>query len=217
MQSLFKKTGGARIGWINASWPLAQLSATQDKLTVKSFVLGEYTFTPEQVSMVERYVRIPVLAWGIRVRHCIPDYPQQIIFWSLGSPDEVIAGIQNTGFIPAGSSSTNPVRQGIPIKWSAIIAAIVIWNALFMLPLLGQAHTNSAPNGFIVMPLIAAFAFSIGVLRSPTLQRLVLKPDRHVGEIRPLLLLLSFISGLLFVVFSILLASGAFNQASMHH
>ena len=217
MQSLYTKTGGARIGWINASWPLAQLSATQDKLTVKALVLGKYTFTPEQVSAVERYVVIPVLGWGIRIQHCVPDYPQKIIFWSLGSPDEVITGIRNSGFIPTGSSSVNPVRQGIPIRWSAIIAAIVIWNALFMLPALGPAHTNSVPNVLILLPLLAAFGFSIGVLMSPTLQRLVLKPDRHVGEIRSLLLLLSSISGLLLVVFSILLASGAFNQASMHH
>jgi hypothetical protein len=217
MQSLFNKTGGARIGWMNASWPLARLSATQDKLTVKALVLGEYTFTPEQVSAVERYVVIPVLGWGIRVQHCVPDYPQQIIFWSLGSPDDVIAGIQNAGFIPTGSSSTNPVHQGIPIKWSAIIAAIVIWNALFIPLFLGQTHTNLAPNGLMLMPLLAAFGFSIGVLMSPTLQRLILKPDRRVGEIRPLLLLLSCISGLLIIVFTILLASGAFNQASMHH
>jgi hypothetical protein len=47
---------------------------------------------------------------------------------------------------------------------------------------------------------------------SPKLQRIILKPARSVGEIRPLLRLLAFISGILLIIFSILLACGAFNQ-----
>lgn len=213
MQPSFKMTGGARIGWINASWPLAKLSATQDKLTVTAHLLGTYNFTPQQVSAVERYVMIPVLAWGVRVRHCVPEYPQQIIFWSLGSPDGVLGGIRDTGFVPVASNSAIPAHRGIPVRWSAIIAAIIVWNALFMLPFAGRGSAHSAPNWLVLVPLIATFGLSLGTLTSPTLQRLILKPDRSVGEIRPFLLLLTFVTGLLLVVFTILLASGAFNQA----
>src|SRR6266702_2967142 len=132
MQPSFTKTGGARFGWVNATWPLAQLSATHDKLTVTARLLGTYTFSPEQVSAVERYVMVPVLAWGVRVRHCVPEYPQRIIFWCIGSPETVLGGIRDSGFVPAASDSAVPVRRGMPVRWSAIIASVVIWSALFM-------------------------------------------------------------------------------------
>lgn len=212
MQPSFKRTGGARIGWVSASWPLAQLCATQDKLTVKASLLGTYTFTPQQVSAVERYVMIPVLAWGVRVRHTVPEYPQQIVFSSLGSPDGVLGGIRDAGFVPVGSSSGIPVHRGIPARWSAIFAAIIVWNVLFMLPFAGRGSADSAPNWLVLVPLIAAFGFSIGTLRSPRLQHLILKPGRNVGEIRHFLSLLACVTGLLLVVFAILVASGAFNQ-----
>ena len=213
MQQPFTKSVGAQIGWINASWPLAQISVSSDRLTITARLLGTYAFTPGQVSAVERYVMIPVLAWGIRVRHHVPDYPQRIIFWSLGSPEAVLGGIRGSGFIPAGLTSTTPVRRGIPVRWSAIIVAIVVWNALFMLPFAGHDRAASTPDWLVLVPLFAAFALSIGILTSPTLQRLILKPDRSVGEIRPFLRLLAFICGLLSVIFSILVATGAFNQA----
>jgi hypothetical protein len=212
MQASFTKTGGARIGWLNASWPLAKLSATHDNLTLTARLFGKYRFSREQVSAIERYVMIPVLAWGVRVRHCVPDYPQQIIFWSLGSPDDVLSGILATGFVPAATISTTPLPRGIPVRWSAIIVTIVAWNALFMFPFVGRERSASPPNGLILVPLIAALGLSVAALKSSTLQRLILKPERSVGEIRPFLLLLAFISGVLLVVFTILLATGAFHQ-----
>ena len=176
----FTKTGGARIGWVNASWPLARLSATHDKLTVAARMLGTYTFNPEQVCAVERYVLIPLVAWGVRVRHCVPEYPQRIIFWSFASPDSLLRGIQSTGFVPSGPTSAIPLHQGIPVRWSAIIVSIIVWNVLFMLPFVGRSA--SSVNGLILlMPLIAVFLLSIGTLTVPTLQRFILKPDRSVG------------------------------------
>ncbi len=213
MQQLFTKTGGARIGWVNASWPLAQLSATPDSLTVTARLLGSYTFAPEQVSAVERYVMIPFVAWGVRVRHCVPVYPQQIIFWSLSNPDRVLGGIRDAGFVPTASVSAVPLRRGIAVRWSAIIASIVVWNALFMLPFVRHRQADSAPDWLVLVPLLMVFGLSIGTLYSPRLQCLILKPGRNVGEIQPLLRLLVCVSGVLSVVFSILVATGAFKQA----
>ena len=99
------------------------------------------------------------------------------------------------------------------MRWSAIIAVIIGWNALFMLDFARPGHTPSSPGWFACVALLLVFAVSVGTLTSTTLQRLILKPDRNVGEIRSFLRLLAFVSGLLFVIFSILLASGAFNQA----
>ncbi len=213
MLNTFTTTGGARVGWANATWPLAKLSATPDKLTISIRLLGTYSFAPDQVSAVERYVMIPVLGWGIRIHHCNPDCPKRVIFWCLGSPDAVLEGIRASGFLPVASSSSFPEHHGMAIRWSAIIIAVVAWNAPF---LLGSGHTNGVPpkpGPFILAPLLFAFALSVGTLMSSKLQRIILKPGRSVGEIRPFLRLLAFISGLLLVIFSILLASGAFTNA----
>ncbi len=213
MPHTFTATGGARVGWTNATWPLAQLSATSDKLTISIRVLGTYNFAPDQVSAVERYVMIPVLGWGIRIHHCNADCPKRVIFWYLGNPDTVLRGIRDSGFLPVAPISASPYRRGIAMRWSAIIIAIAAWNALFFL---GAGHTSgvpSHPGPLILAPLLFAFALSVGTLISPKLQRIILKPGRSVGEIRPFLRLLAFISGLLLVIISILLASGAFTNA----
>jgi hypothetical protein len=207
MQQSFVTTGGARIGWMNASWPLARLSANQDNLKIAVKILGDYSFTPEQVVSIEKYVLIPVIAWGIRIHHSVADYPQRFIFWTLGNPSKILDGIKQSGFLPIASSSSISPRRGIPIRWPAIIAIIVIWNALF---LLNGVQKN--PNPLVLAPLLFAFMLSICTPHSTSLQRLILKPNRTVGEIQPLLRLLAFISGLLLIVFSILLACGAFNR-----
>ncbi|HWY78358.1 MAG TPA: hypothetical protein VN281_22275, partial [Verrucomicrobiae bacterium] len=131
MPQAFTKSGGARIGWVNATWPLAQLSATSERLTIAVRFLGAYTFTPEQVSAVERYVIIPLIGWGIRVRHNAPDCPQRVIFWHWVDPEILLCGIREAGFVPAALGSNAPARRGIAFRWSAIIAAAVIWNGLF--------------------------------------------------------------------------------------
>src|SRR4029450_11795786 len=38
----FKSTGGAQIGWISASWPLAQLAVMPRSLVIRTWLLGTY-------------------------------------------------------------------------------------------------------------------------------------------------------------------------------
>jgi hypothetical protein len=213
MPQPFTITGGARVGWTNATWPLAKLSVSPDKLTISIGLLGTYSFAPDEVSAVEKYVMIPVLGWGVRIYHCKADCPQRVIFWCLGSPDGVLQGIRDSGFLPTASSSSSSQRRGIAMRWSAIIIAIVVWNALFFLDGGRSGQVPSHPSPLILAPLIFAFALSIGTLKSSQLQHIILKPGRSVGEIKPFLRLLAFISGLLLVIFSIILACGAFNTA----
>jgi len=213
MSQPFTITGGARVGWTNATWPLAQLSATPDRLTLSIRLLGTYSFAPDQVSAVERYVMIPVLGWGIRIHHCNADCPKRVIFWCLGSPDTVLRGIRDSGFLPVASSSATPQHRGIAMRWSAIIIAVAVWNALFFLDSGLTSGVPPHPGPLILAPLFFAFALSVGTLKSPKLQRIILKPGRNVGEIRPFLRLLVFISGFLLVIFSILLSCGAFTKA----
>ncbi len=91
-------TGGARLGFFNATWPFAKLTATEDSLTLKVAFMGSFTFTPDQVVRIDQYVRIPFAGWGIRIQHDVPHYPSKIIFWYLGFPSTVFQYIKDSGF-----------------------------------------------------------------------------------------------------------------------
>jgi hypothetical protein len=214
MPQQYTITGGARVGWMNASWPLAKLSVSPDKLTITIVLLGVYSFAPSEVFAIERYVMIPVLGWGVRIHHCKVDCPKRVIFWCLGNPRGVLQGIRDTGFLPNASGSSFPQHRGMAMRWSAILIAIAIWYGLFFLNNGRSGGVPSHPGPLILAPLVFVFVLSLGTLKSPQLQRIILKPGRSVGEIRPFLRLIAFISGMLLVIFSILMASGAFNNAT---
>lgn len=202
-------TGGAQIGWMNATWPLAQLSSTSDELTVTAYLLGTYTFRPDQVSQVEKFVMIPLLGWGVRIRHCVSDYPQRIIFWCLASPDRLLRRIRESGFVPSASRSLTIEGRGIPVRWSVIITTVAVWNAFFLLDFSRSRGPSPTPGLFACIALLLLFTLSVATLRSPSVQRLVLKPGRSVGEIRAVLRLLAFISGIMLVAFSIFLLAAS--------
>ena len=200
----FKSTGGAQIGWVSASWPLAQLSVTPRSLVIRTWLLGTYAFTPEQIVRLEPYGSIPVIYRGIRVVHSNPDYPARIIFWCFRNPERLIEQIRRVGFIPAAPPPTALVKRGIPVRWSFIISLFVVWNALFILGgfLPGQPPPEK-PGMLVLLALAVVFVASFAVERSPAFQRWVLKPGRSVGEIRPAVRLIQLTTGLLLVIFAI--------------
>ena len=106
MPPSLKRTGGAGIGWVNASWPLATLHATQDRLNISALLLGSYEFSPSDVVALERYGFIPILARGVRIVHLKRNYPASIIFWTFGNPEKLIRKVRDTRFVPCGVAST---------------------------------------------------------------------------------------------------------------
>ena len=195
MSERFGATGGARVGWMNATWPFAKLTATSDSLRVSVRVLGDYTFTPDQVSAITRYTSIPVLGWGIQIQHSVPEYPARLIFWTLGSPDALLAGIHEAGFrpqAPAAATEVSQQHQGVPFQWGPIIAIIVVWNV----------RQRPTPGPLTLLAAGFLFASALAVLRLPAAQRLILKPSRSLGEIRPVLNLLLLVSGMMLIALS---------------
>ncbi len=201
MPKNYTHTGGARVGWLNASWPLARISATQDQLRLKVAIAGEYTFHPGEVISVVRYTLIPILGWGIKIIHNKAEYPDSIIFWTLGSPASVLAGIEEAGFRPkpaaTGSPSQLQPRTGIAFRWQALAVVIAIWNVLLLLDQHGQLPPRFPPGKFSLAALLLLFLAALGTLRNARFRRLMLKPGRDIGEVTPLLRLLLFISGLM--------------------
>lgn len=211
VSSPYTATGGARVGWLNSSWPLARLTATPERLSVSVFPAGKYEFAPQEVVAIERYTMIPVLGWGVRIVHSRNDYPRNFVFWHLAGPGPVLQGIRDAGFSPSASAADIPPRMGIPVRWSVIIGLVVVWNGLFMLDFGRTKSGIPLPGLFACVALFMVLVLSLTTLRLPAVQRVVLKPGRHLGEIRGVVGLLAVVSGFLLVIFSIITASGGFS------
>lgn len=210
----FTATGGARVGWLNSSWPLARLTATPDRLAVSVFPAGRYEFAPHEVVAIERYVMIAILGWGVRIVHSRSDYPRNFVFWYLAGPEPVLRGIREAGFVPSASASEIPPQLGFPVRWSVIVGLVVAWNALFLLDFGRRSDGPPQPGPFVIAALVLVLSLSLATLGSPKVQSLVLKPGRQIGEVRGLVGLLAVVSGAMLVILSVILASGGFNG---HH
>lgn len=138
----------------------------------------------------------------MRVIHTNPSYPEKIVFWCFGSPVRLIQQIHELGFRPRASSASVPRRDGIPLRWSFIIALVVVWNALFILDGFVPWKEPKGPGVYTLLALALLFLTAVALARSSEFQSLVLKPGRSVSEIRPMVLLVQFVSAVLLIGFA---------------
>lgn len=208
-----KLTGGARIGWANATWPFATLSVTNDRLDLDVSLIGNYSFTPDQIISIEPYSNLPLIGRGIKINHSIPNYKEKIIFWSFRNPEEIIKEIRKTGFLNATSSAAPQktkeqvlARQkqgGFPIKIRVAIGIVVIWNILFLIDFI--PFFNNSEKGYpigISSLLAMAFVLLICILTliSKTVRKFVLKEGRDIKDIARFLYFLIFVMGFIFAI-----------------
>jgi hypothetical protein len=205
-----KITGGARIGWVNASWPFAKLIASATSLRLSSLG-GTYNFLPSDVVALERYGIIPLFSSGIRIAHARPDYPSKIIFWYLGNPETLLGEIRETGFLPTAPTSSESKWRGIPVRWSAILLAILVWSGLFFLDDVFLRGIVKRPGFFTLAPLLLAFSVCWRAKTSPGLQEMILKDGHSINEIKAYLSLVQTVSGILLVMFSMFMLTGVFG------
>ena len=191
--------GGARIGGVNATWPFATLTATRDSLNLNATLIGSYSFTPDQVISIEKYTMIPVLGWGIQIRHNVATQPRKIIFWWFFTPNTLVNRIAETGFTPHASQDSMPIHQGVPVRWQAVATIIVLWNVLFLLDIGFSPHLHAELGPFSFLAVFCLFLGSIAIWKAQWLQRCILKPGRSPSEIRAWLYLVAFVSGLISV------------------
>jgi hypothetical protein len=202
MLAVVESTGGAQIGWVNASWPFARLHATAGGLSLKVFSIGSYEFTPQQVTAIVPHGSIPIVYRGVRIEHTREDYPERLIFWCFGSPARLIEEIHAAGFQPGAPTGALHRRRGMPFRWSAILGAIVAWNGALLLDGLVAGNFPFSPGLFSVLGLALVFVASLIAPRSARLQARLLRPGRHIGEVVPLLNLLKITSGLMLMMFT---------------
>jgi len=201
--STYQATSSARVAGINANGPLAKLTVTHDKIIFRVLLLGRYEFTPEQV--VSLSLGKGWISWlnYLRIEHAVADYPEDLRFYPPGGVEKALQQIRATGFQPSAPTGAAPVRHGIPVRWRAIVATILIWNALFFVdPAVRHLH-GCRPDFRILLPVIFLLAACSAVRWIAALQWLVLKPGRRVGEINPWLNLLTLLMTIFLIVFSV--------------
>ncbi|MBC8442064.1 MAG: hypothetical protein H8D87_20540 [Deltaproteobacteria bacterium] len=211
-----KKTGGARIGMMTATWPFATLKVNKNTLELNATILGNLFFTPKDITSIEPYGLIPFLGQGIKINHRVKSYKSKVIFWTLGSPKELIKKIERIGFL--GNSSIVPKdlqieidqkqkRGGFPIKTKAAILIVIIWNLLFSIDLLKlfREGLKGSPLG-VGAQLAIGFVFltSILLLTSKFVKKLLLKEGYEIDDIRKFIYFLMFICGFLFINISVI-------------
>lgn len=189
--------GGARVGWVNATWPFATLSASSRELALSGLFVGSYTFGPNDVVALEVYGSIPILGRGLRIVHKCTDYPEIVIFWPLRNPNRVIDDIPLAGFLPASLSPAVGKRSRMPFRWVAVIMFVFVWNGLFLLDGFLPWREPGLPGPFVQLALAFVFASSVAVQQSAMVQAWLLQPGRSLLEVRPLVILLQVVSGFL--------------------
>jgi hypothetical protein len=185
--------GGAHVGWLSASWPLASIRIAPGSLTVS--MLGHYVFVPADVDAIESVGAIPLLSTGIRIHHTRPDYPEKIVFYGVGR-DRMLQAASAAGF-RVGEPHLQ-TKRGFPVRFSAIAVFLLLWNGLFLLYTGGHPFDRpSKPGLFAIVPFAMACATATLALRFPRLQQLILREGRHIGEVRGFLRFTQLIMGVM--------------------
>lgn len=191
-----KKTGGARIGMANATWPFATLKANKDKLELNATIIGNLVFKPSDIISIEPYGIIPFIGKGIRINHRVDKYKSKVIFWTFGNPNTLIKKIKQTGFFKSkGALSEDLEREidkkqsqgGFPIKTSAAIWVIIVWNILFSIDFYNFFKDNieSSPLGIGAKLAIGSLLLtSLGLLISDYIRKLFLKEGHSIDSIK---------------------------------
>ena len=205
-----EEIGGATIGLARATWPFAKLTVNKNVLQLNASVIGNLYFKPSDVISIEPSSFIS--GAGIKINHSVEKYSSKVIFLTSGSSD-LVSRIESTGFLHNPDAlplkieseiSKYQLQGGVPVKWSATIAFIVIWNSLFIADLLGYfGKKRNMPLGDGARLAIAfAFLFALAVLTIKPFRQIVLKDGRTIKDVKSFLLFLMLITGIMFLVLS---------------
>ncbi len=190
-------TGGALVGAVNVSWPLASLKVESDELVLKAMIIGTHRFKREDVFDVAQVIWLPVLAWGVRIRHTREDVPTNVIFWSLGRPGRILDAVSRSGFLPGAPKLDSRKHSGFPFRPAFVLCAVALWNVLFLMD-----RWRSQPVwglGFLCAAG-AAFAGSLLVQRPGIFQRFALRSPDLLPNARGFLRLLTLVTGVMLAV-----------------
>jgi hypothetical protein len=125
--------GGARVGWLKATWPFATLMVQRNKIELNVALIGKYSFSQDQVISIEKYTILRKLSWGIKIIHTRSEYPKLILFRSSSDLDSIINRIREIGFQPTADPSKRPKFTEMPVKWESIVWMIFLLYFVYYL------------------------------------------------------------------------------------
>lgn len=193
MQGITSYAGGAIIGRVRISLPTTLLVSSKG-ITVKAFSMGAYHFYCYAVTSVEAIGNSK-----IAIHHTLPDYPERILFISSNAKQKVRA---IKSFLPHLYSQTQlsipPPRKGWPVRWQFILLFLIWWNGTHLIAFQYPSLNEPIPLPFILV--FSTFIGSILLLNSSKLQPLLIPSNRRIGEVKPVLILISYVTGLLSLV-----------------
>ncbi len=182
----------ARVGGVRSNFPGIKLYASSDELTLKVPLLGAYKFTPGDIISFEDNKGL--YGANVFINHNVLDYPQKISLDYKGGAQALTLMLNQNGFIPKGVAGASLLRKGFPARWSFIIAAILLWNALLI-----YGKTQNQFTFYSLIAIAAMLLVTVSLPLSAALQKLALKDGRRIGEIRPTLNLLKLVAAIILV------------------
>lgn len=199
--------GGARIGMTRATWPFATLKVTKDKLELDVSLVDNLVFAPEDIVAI-----VPcsgLFTKGLRIIHRVSKYREAIIFWPIKNYEDLIKGIEQTGFLVQVLSHrqnyetiiNQDATNNFPIKLPAIAAFVAIWYIIF------QDFWIYNPNIYlriaIQIALILLIATCILLITLEPFRNLVLRDGLTLKDIKKPTLITSLVGGLTLLLVTI--------------
>lgn len=211
----FKNTGGAKIGILKSSWPFATLTVTRNKLELNVSLIGKFVFLPGDITAITPNRKGYKMGVGIKIYHKIPQYKDEIIFWSAKKPHELVDLVMATGFlnntVPTfGAQAEAEVRAlqsqgGFALKKNVAICLVVLWN-IFLIPgfiMMGLTENNAAMYMGVGAALVMILLFCVLIFAVPAFAAKVLKPGYTVNDVKKFLIFLIIIAVFMLIGFGI--------------
>ncbi len=182
-------TGGARIGFANATWPLATLIVTKYRLDINATIVGNCSFTTNDIISIEPCSGL--FSKGIKINHRVEAYKnKEIIFWTNQKFEDIINSINEVGFV---CNSPSPINEDViqrqnmgtfPIKRASGIVISIIWILLSSFLLIDFFNFKEPPSfKGIIPPFIFILTLSILILISKKFRNIILKKGRTIKDI----------------------------------
>ncbi|PTQ95691.1 hypothetical protein C8P68_105198 [Mucilaginibacter yixingensis] len=208
-----EETGGGQIGRISASYPFAKLTVTRYCLTLNMGIMGKVLFRPSEVISIEPASMIKT---GIRIKHRVGNYKENVVFTCSGREADLIARIEQSGFLnnmdpllPADIEAEIAQAQAsgsFGLRIWFVVCFIAIWNSL---PLAGIVDVFTTHN---FTKLILAARVDIGILALltilvlfvPAVQQRAVKPGFYIKDMRSTLYFILLVGAVIFLALSFL-------------
>lgn len=202
MKEHYALTGGARIGFANATYPFADLYVDKEVLTINASIIGNLIFQSKDI------ISLQPESNGIKINHSVKNYNAKVIFWTFKNPALVIEEIERTGFLENKSTPQNYNVNDIlkkqnegsfPMKKAVAIIFGLVWNLLFLYDIIPFVLNPKSK----VFPLGAGANCALGLLLASSIltivskhfRKIILKESRDLNDIRKFVYFTALLSG----------------------